>query len=75
MPITYEKIEALFGEKFQETLNPLTKQIENIMKNIKYASENTTKSLDYWKKATKKERYRLLRTRVLKLKFQSLKMK
>ena len=39
MPITYEKIEALFEEKFQEALNPLTKQIEDAMKNIQYTSE------------------------------------
>ena len=39
MPITYEKIEALFEEKFQEALNPLTKQIEDVMKNIQYTSE------------------------------------
>ena len=30
MPITYEKIEALFEEKFQEALNLLTKQIEDV---------------------------------------------
>ena len=36
MPITYEKIEALFEEKFQEALNPLMKQIEDVMKNIQY---------------------------------------
>ena len=39
MPITYEKIEALFEEKFQEALKPLTKQIEDVMKNIKFTSE------------------------------------
>ncbi len=38
MPITYEKIEALFKEKFQEALTP-TKQIEDVMKNNKFTSD------------------------------------
>jgi predicted transcriptional regulator len=47
MPITYEKMEALFEEKFQEALKPLTKQIENVMKKLNSPVKNTMKLLDY----------------------------
>ena len=73
MPITYEKIEALFEEKFQEALNPLTKQIEDVMKNIQYTSEKydeivrLLKASDEERKILKAENKRL-KTKVLDLK-------
>ena len=73
MPITYEKIEALSEEKFQEALNPLTKQIEDVMKNIQYTSEKydeivrLLKASDEERKILKAENKRL-KTKVLDLK-------
>ena len=70
MPITYEKIEALFEEKFQEALNPLMKQIEDVMKNIQYTSEKydeivrLLKASDEERKVLKAEN-KSLKTKVL----------
>jgi HEAT repeat protein len=59
MPITYEKIEALIEEKFQEALKPLTKQIEDVMKNIKFTSEKYNEIVRLLK-ANDKERKTLM---------------
>lgn len=37
--VSYEKIESIFEEKLREAIQPLTKQVEDAMKNINFISE------------------------------------
>ncbi len=37
--VSYEKIESIFEEKLRETIQPLTKQVEEAMKNINFISQ------------------------------------
>ncbi|CAB4001088.1 Hypothetical predicted protein, partial [Paramuricea clavata] len=38
MPITYEKIESMFEEKLEKSLQPFTKQLEEVTKAIQFTS-------------------------------------
>ena len=37
--VSYEKIESIFEEKLREAIQPLTKPVEDAMKNINFISE------------------------------------
>ena len=53
---SYEKIESIFEEKLREAIQPLTKQVEDAMKNINFISEKYDEIINKLLKVSEEER-------------------
>ena len=73
--VSYEKIESIFEEKLREAMQPLTKQVEDAMKNINFIREKYDEIIKLLKVSKEERKLLVTENKNLKAKFYNRKMR